>query len=78
MMVKSRRSFLGCGCTGMLSSGSHRAGWVDAVDAWDWPLFVSNGTSHSSGGKKANVFSPPLINLGTCFEPSLWLSCWHK
>jgi hypothetical protein len=78
MEVKSRCSFLGCGCTGLLSLGSHHVEWVDAAGARDHPLFMSNGTSHGSGSEKADVFSPPLINPGASFEPSLWLSWWHK
>jgi hypothetical protein len=57
MEVKSRCFFLGCECTGLLSSGSHHAEWVDAAGAQDRPLFVSNVVSHGSGGKKADVHS---------------------
>jgi hypothetical protein len=74
MEVKTRHSFQCCGRTRWLSSASHRARWVDATDAKDPPLFVVSGTSHDLSGKKANVLSPPLINLGVGFEPPLRLS----
>jgi hypothetical protein len=60
------------------SLGSHRAGWVDVAGARDRHLFVSNVASHGSGGKKADVLSSPLINPCAGFEPSIWLSWWHK
>jgi hypothetical protein len=78
MEVKSRCSLLGCGRTKLRSSGSHRVVWVGTAGAQDQPLFVSNVASHGSGGEKANVLSPPLINLGMGFVPSLWLSWWNK
>jgi hypothetical protein len=78
MEVKSRCSILGCARTGLLSSGSHRDGWVDVAGARDRPLFMSKGTSHGSGYEQANVLSPPLNNSGTGFEPLLSLSWWHK
>jgi hypothetical protein len=49
MEVKSICSFLGCGRTGLLSSGSHRVRWVDVAGAQDRPLFMFNGTSRGSG-----------------------------
>jgi hypothetical protein len=73
MEVKTRCSFWGCGHTEWLSSASHRAGWVDAADARDQPLFVVSGTSHGLGGEKADVLSPPLINPGAGFKPPLRL-----
>jgi hypothetical protein len=51
MEVKSRRSFLSCGRTELLSSGSHRVGWVDVAGARDRPLFVSKGPSRGLGGE---------------------------
>jgi hypothetical protein len=78
MEVKSRHSLMSCGCTELLSSGSHRTGWVDIAGGQDRPLLLSNAVSHDSGSEKADVLSPPLINPGAGFEPSLWLSWWHK
>jgi hypothetical protein len=78
MEVKSRRLFLGCGRPGLLSSGSHRTGWVDVAGAHDQPLFMSKRTSRSSSGEQADVLSLPLINPGAGFELMLWLSWWHK
>jgi hypothetical protein len=78
MLVKSRRSFLGCGHIRLLSSGSHHARWVDAAGAQDRPLLMSNVASHGSGGEKADVHSLPHINSGVGFKLSLWLSWWHK
>jgi hypothetical protein len=68
MEVKSKCSFQGCGRTGLLF------GWVDATGALDRPLFMSNVALYDSGGEKANVHSPPLINPDVSFKPSLWLS----
>jgi hypothetical protein len=71
MEVKTKHSFWGCGCIERLSSASHRAGWADAADAQDPPLFLVSGTSHVLGGEKADVLSPPLINPGAGFKPSV-------
>jgi hypothetical protein len=45
------------------------------MGAPDQPLFVESWVLHGSGGKKADVLSTPLINLGGGSEPSLQLSC---
>jgi hypothetical protein len=74
MEVRTIRSFQGCECTRLLSLASHHIGWVDVAGAWDRPLFVASGMSYCSGGEKADVLSPPFINIGIGFEPSLQLS----
>jgi hypothetical protein len=74
MEVKTRRSFHGCRCTDLPSLASQCAGWVDATNLKDRPSFVASETSRSLGVKESDVLSPPFINLGTGFEPPLWLS----
>jgi hypothetical protein len=74
MEVRTIRSFQGCERPRLLSSASHCIGWVDVAGAWDRPLFMASGMSYCSGGEKVDVLSPPFINLGVGFEPSLQLS----
>jgi hypothetical protein len=56
MEVKSRCSFLGCGCTGQISLGSHRAGGgVDVIGAREIGL-----SSCRKGHRAARASNRPM------------------
>jgi hypothetical protein len=66
--MENRHSFRSCEREGPHSMVPHRTGWVSVIGVWDQPPFVSSGTLHGSGGKKAGALSTQLINLGTGSE----------
>jgi hypothetical protein len=59
--METTHSFQSCARDRPPSLLPHCVGWVSVVGIRDQPPFVASGTSHGSGGEKAEAPSTPRI-----------------